>query len=459
VDAVRERWPEAKILAVGMVGELRGAQISQADATVYPGCGDDVTGFLFDHLRESDTAGLAVLHWEPACDLRPSVRSEVDRIIGSVVRQIAASSVTAGYFGRKWAHNALINTLNLASMCVPRTVPDLAIIVAAGPGLEETLPKCAEVMRKRSIWATPSALPCLAHYGIVPDIVIVTDPGWYTVHHFRGLPETLPIAAPLTVTAGLPGDRRLIIDQSSFVEGGLFSQLDLPRVEVPANGTVSGSAYVLARRLGVTRIVFLGLDTASFDLRSHCRPHSFDHLLAASSDRLHPLETIKMSRVASETRVAAGSKWRVGRSLHTYAAWFRRNAGDSPGVFRISDSPVELGIPRISVKELREIAGEASRESLVFDTEQAPPSSDRRRAVNRVVSEWRELSAELYRSSGSHRAVVARHEELLSRVAMPELIRYRRSGPDQHLHAFGRLTDSYDRFVGGVEKFCRAVAP
>lgn len=450
VEAVRVRWPSARVLGVRLLRGLEPHVVAEADVTAYPDTVDP-SAFFLSNLDEADIAALAVLRWEPECRLRPELAASTEEAIRTATRQLVASSMTSGFFGRRWAHNAFANYLRLEELLASFSAFDLVVVAASGPGLELSLQACVHDLRRASVWAVPSSLQCLAHYGIEPDLIVVTDPGWYTVHHLRAATRNVPVAMPLTAAPAAnrraANGRMLLLDQSSFVEQEIYARSPLSRISVPANGTVSGTALLLANKLGVRRLVFLGLDMASFDLRSHCRPHGFDDLVAAATSRLAPLEGVLHARVGGER--LAGSRWRVDRSLSTYADWFRRNSASPPIVYRVSDSPVDLSMERLSAADLASLLHSARPSTLTLGASATVSESERRRVLDEVVESWTRVLVELKSAGSAVSEVVSANRRLFSRVAMPELLRFERSSGSESAELIG----AFDSFVSDMGKF------
>lgn len=452
IDAARKRWPKTKIVSVRLLPETGPPVVAEADRTVAvdpsaPNT-DTLERALLDCLDEEDAAAPAIIRWKPVCSNFPRSSDAADVAIRNVVRQLTTSRMTVGFFGRRWIRNAFLNFLTTESVVTARGRPSSVVIVASGPSLERTLPAIADELTAASVWALPSAVPALHACGVEVDLVVVTDPGFYTIHHLRSLGETVPLAMPLTARRIKHRGPALLIDQGSFVEREIARRAPVPALPVPSNGTVAGTAQLLATRLGAGRILFLGLDMAAHDVRAHARPHGFDGLLFESSCRLRPELTVRYERVAGAIPVAEASGWRSDTALSTYASWFRRNARNS---YRLSDSPVDLGMRRVTLEEaVQDIA--ATEAPLVLETEPVgrPSVGERLAVVRDVVRGWSRLSLELGDPDCVER-VLKENRELFTAVDLPALLRYRRD-PSSGVRELRR---SLEGLVAGAEKFVR----
>lgn len=372
-------YPKAKLLRFTYHRDLRGEE--DRIATWVPGCNPDT--FLLSRLKEDDLPGLQVIEWpqsaksflQTARDCRESVRR--------IISRLNANLITTGYFGRRWLRNSVFNFLLFEDFIVPASRGNSALIAASGPSLEESIGEIKKYRKKFDIWSLPSSLKALLSAGIIPDGVVCSDPGHYSLLHFKPLLASgikIPLAMPLYGVQGLQGKLPLFLfSGGSFYESDL---LDGPKVpKVPQNGTVSGTAMLLLKVLGYRNIVFAGLDFTGRNIRSHVRPHTFDAYYQERSDRTNPL--VKQLFTAS---LGTGS---FSRQLETYREWFSGlEERDKQGVFRLNPSAVKPGIPEITGPELSRLPGSDTKLSFTRIKRTAFP--ERKKKTEQVLQCWKE---------------------------------------------------------------------
>jgi hypothetical protein len=194
------------------------------------------------------------------------------------------------------------------------------LVTGAGPSLEDSLPLIKEIRDRGScfIIAASSSFMALSRGGIVPDLVLSTDGGPWALLHlyelFRAGPG-IPLAAAFS--AGLPsqcGDLPILgISDGSLWQGLILRGLGVPHLVLPQRGTVTATALDLAFALGRGKVCIAGIDLDSRDIRTHCRPYSFDRLQREGSSRFHT----EYSRLFSRNFAM-----REGGSHRVYAEWF-----------------------------------------------------------------------------------------------------------------------------------------
>jgi hypothetical protein len=244
--------------------------------------------------------------------------------------------VTTAALGRRWFRNAFRNFLLWEDRFLRPPAAERPVLVAAsGPSLERALPLIEAWRDRFSLWALPSSLLALATAGLQPDLVVLTDPGYYAAAHLHPVARLEPaVAMPLTGATGTWRVRARILplSQGTFFERTLCALRGLRPVGLPSFGTVAASAFQLARVLGSPAVVFAGLDLSHLDVRTHVRPNVFDYFLEDRAGRLSPY----LHRLFA--RAALG-----GSALATYSGWFAALPPSSmPRLYRLHPSALSL---------------------------------------------------------------------------------------------------------------------
>ena len=138
---------------------------------------------------------------------------------------------------------------------------ETAILVAAGPSLDEKIEFIRSNVGKTIIICVNNALKTLYQHGIIPDIVVIIDSSVLVEESFQGIPE-------------LP-DTIMVAHQYATVGNGVFKRicfygacLDTVFPKTPYlawHGSVITVAFSLARYMGCTTVVFVGAQLASDD--------------------------------------------------------------------------------------------------------------------------------------------------------------------------------------------------
>jgi len=363
---LKQLAPATRVVTLDYHSEFRGRRVCEPDAAWDPASSRTLEQFLHAALPEEELPGLIILDWRPAAR---AAGARADSLIGELrdtLSRMNANVATSGYFARRWFRNAAANFLFCDRLVEPAVDARPVVIAASGPTLERAAAALRRLRERLSIWALPSAFTPLAARGLLPDMIILTDPGFYGGEHlWRARTLDLPVAAPLTAARGLwhASGGLVLLDQATPVERALNAASRTAALAIDPNGTVAGTALELALALATGPVVFAGFDLSFNDLNSHASPHSFDRYIGIGSNRVSPHPARLFERnILSSQRIAAGSRWRVNRAQATFAEWFAGQsyrpmaapAGRSR-LFRLFPSPVALPIASIDEKRLEEL--------------------------------------------------------------------------------------------------------
>ena len=145
-----------------------------------------------------------------------------------------------------------------------------AILVAAGPSLNENIEFLKKSKGNIFILAVGAAYPVLIKEGILPDSVIVTDPNPIVFEQLKNQNLSVPLFALCTVYPE-------ILNVQAPISYMLF-QKDFPLAEeyigdsqllLETGGSVATTAFSLLLYMGVKRLIFVGQDLAYGKFQSH----------------------------------------------------------------------------------------------------------------------------------------------------------------------------------------------
>lgn len=262
----------------------------------------------------------------------------------------AINLATLRRFGKLWLRNSMRN-LELYEKAEGiqewknrfRGIP--AIVLAAGPSLDQLLPLIPRLAPSFLIVAVDTALaPCLRS-GIEPDFAVVVDPQyWNTRHLDRCSPRTTRFVTEISVnprvfsaiktTPILAGS---LFPLGEILEAGRFDRLG-------AGGSVSTSAWDFVRYLGADAVYLAGLDLGFPDLQTHVSGSYFEEERHSLASRTRTVESIASSFLHSglsyQTRDYRGQPLLSDKRMDIYAAWFEKQisqAGQDFPSFSLSD--------------------------------------------------------------------------------------------------------------------------
>lgn len=138
-----------------------------------------------------------------------------------------------------------------------RGVP--AILVAAGPDLEERLDYLRSVKDRAVIISVNNAVKTLAEAGIPPHMVVINDTSIHAGEVFRHVPKL-----PGTILVGhclsaLGGDRF----RQKYLFGSFLPHIFGEREMLRLHGSVISTAFALAMYMGCSQCIFVGAQLAS----------------------------------------------------------------------------------------------------------------------------------------------------------------------------------------------------
>ncbi len=389
-EAILAEAPQARLLRVALSPDVAGIRGGAAQDTWWQPGSLTLPAFLARWLDESDLAGLRVVEWAPAAAAWPEEASSAHAAIRQFVERLKASYATTAAFGPLWLRNAIANFVGLQAVgpLPPARAGDVLCIAASGPTLEEALPSLRQHRQRMRLWALPSSVRPLAHAGLRPDLIVLTDPGLYALQHIPAA-YGVPIAMPLSAARGSWRftDTVLLFAQPYGFEKELAALLaPWPMPIIPPQGTVAASALQLAAAVGHRTIVFAGLDFCYRDILSHARPSLFDLYHGSRAGRLAPFEGALYGQAVEAEAGSAGFRTTVG--LRAYAQWFATVA-PAAGVraYRLRPSPVALpSLAPLDADGLALLLPPAA-------PPQAPPlrsvpQQDREALARRVLTRW-----------------------------------------------------------------------
>ncbi len=343
-------------------------------------------GFLNWHLNDLDLIHLTMLSWTPSAKVFNCRSEEYTRVITQFIRERKASLFTTGGFGKKWLRNSIKNFLSLSCPSIFSLITNKPILLAAsGFSLTRDVQVLKKYREKFLLWSLPSAVLFLHDQGIIPDLIIQTDPGFYTRYHLR-IPERspIPLAMPLSSSLEYGQTSRpvLLFSQGHFFESALLETFEKPFITLPSTGTVAAAALQFGFLSRPPLLITGGLDLMSHDIHEHVFPNGFLPFMHQSSHRTSPLLTNAYERVVSQGK-KKGSGWQ-SLQLQTYTEWLNRFLVDAPdSLYRLNPSDISInGFHPLSGDELIQLFSSSPAVTGKYDSD--PCTLTRKTKIDRV---------------------------------------------------------------------------
>lgn len=313
--------------------------------------------FLRKYCRGLSHRVARVLVWEPSA--RVFIRSfrSVQPKLDAHLRREAHSQQTTRVFGPRWIRNILRNARSLPSHRVIASLPTTSkpvVLLIPGPGADACLDLLSEYRDRVLLVTVSSALSTLHSSNLVSDIVVHTDPGFYSYLHF---PPGLPVGNTvlcMPLTSGSPGLRFrswFPFSNGLRAESDALRELGVPIQTIPEAGTVTATALRIADAVRENTLYVCGLDLCFHDIRSHARGHGFEPWIHSATGRIRPAEHTYFSRAVDT--IPDGSGYRYAANMNVYASWIRDYMAGRKEVFRVNPSPVDLGMDSFNLHEFR----------------------------------------------------------------------------------------------------------
>ncbi|MFH1130317.1 MAG: 6-hydroxymethylpterin diphosphokinase MptE-like protein, partial [Pseudomonadota bacterium] len=146
-----------------------------------------------------------------------------------------------------------------------------AIVIAAGPSLDQSVDRLSLFKERVPLLTVDTAARSLFFAGIVPDLVLTSDPNRASLKHFEDIALSFPLAflpsANWTVLMQHQGPKWVAFPHGDKLGEALNAQTNKGMVWVA--GTITYFALEVARRLGCDPVIFVGLDLALTGGKSH----------------------------------------------------------------------------------------------------------------------------------------------------------------------------------------------
>jgi hypothetical protein len=293
---------------------------------------------IFSIIGEEKLFSTLFLSWKPSEKAWPDLSACLWKSFKDLLSKAESVISTRNFFNRRWFFNSIRFFSSVKKIIIPKRTDKPIVIAASGPSLKHAIPFLKEYRNSFILLAASSSIQPLLSNGIIPDFCISTDGGWYAKKHleplFRNVENisTSSLDIPLIIPPEAAVPSKLLenaniipLSYSDFPDKLLFEATGFPFLRGERNGTVSGTAAVLALNMTTNRVFFCGLDLAVSKEFQHTQPNALEIINSNGDCRTRP----------QETRCAASST-SGNVSLSIYRNWFSSRTEDFYNrVFRI----------------------------------------------------------------------------------------------------------------------------
>lgn len=285
---------------------------------------------IFNFMGEEGICACLFLSWKASEKAFENQSMDTWNEIKKSVLKSRSILATRSFFAKRWAKNSLRFSLFAdKSTCIAPATKDI-IVCASGPSLISSIENLKKFRKRFFLIAVSSALSPLVHNGIIPDLCISTDGGYWAKLHisFALKNNNIPLALPGegSCFASILNKTRLIpLFYGDGISEDILNSSGYKKTKAVRNGSVSGTAAYLALSLTSGNVYFCGLDLCYSKGHVHTQPNELE-----INDLIHDgrLRT-------TETRISASVLNK--ESINIYRDWFAST--DFKGrLMRLSDN-------------------------------------------------------------------------------------------------------------------------
>ncbi|GAB1481487.1 hypothetical protein MASR2M78_03020 [Treponema sp.] len=277
------------------------------------------------------------------------------------------NAATLRRFGKRWVRNLSVNMQAIRDLpgigelsSVAQGFP--ALIIAAGPSLDEILPFIKEIQERCILIVVDTALRAVLSMGVEPDFVVVVDPQFWNARHLDRCPA--PSSCLISESAVYPSVlrasfKRTFLCASLFPLGRFIEDCLNPKGVLGAGGSVATTAWDFARVLGADPLWIAGLDLSFPELKTHFKGALFEERALSEAGRLKTLESRSFRALRDGQPFLApsnaGTRVLTDKRLSLYASWFENRFVRYPSSCPKNLSTSGLKIAGMRVHSVQEI--------------------------------------------------------------------------------------------------------
>lgn len=243
-------------------------------------------------LKELQLTACQIMAHRSLYDLHREYFEELKTVLALWLNRKEVNRNTLRRFGELWVKNFRSNLPFLGEALSLEPLKNLfpdspALVLGAGPSLEDILPMLKQLQKKMLIIAVDTAYRSMLNQGVEPDFLVITDPQYWNCRHLDFCrPTGLLVADSSTHPKVLRGSfKKLLLSASPFPLAKAFEEGFLD-YKLPSGGSVATAAWSLAVHLGCPEIYLAGQDLSYPEGQTHCRGSYFEERSLSLCNRL-----------------------------------------------------------------------------------------------------------------------------------------------------------------------------
>ena len=187
VPFLKKRFPNAKLFCIRFTKGFEQSN-SKWNKVFYTESNDgtpnkNLSEEIFSTMGEEGIASCLFLSWKASDQAFPETSNYAWDQIKKAVLKSRSVLGTRNYFATRWTKNALrFSLFTKKTATINKGTSDI-LICASGPSLYSSISFIKKYRKRFFLVAVSSALTPLIHNGIVPDLCISTDGGYYAKKH------------------------------------------------------------------------------------------------------------------------------------------------------------------------------------------------------------------------------------------------------------------------------------
>jgi hypothetical protein len=316
---------------------------------------------------------LCILRLRPLLASRSEYYHRVEALLFSIFDKREVNLNTLRRFGQLWVRNLFSNLDRFAgnpgiNVAQNRFSGVPALVMAAGPSLDEVLPHLKALKERMLIVAVDTSYRFCKNQGVEPDFLVSVDPQYWNSRHldWLELEQTVLVsessAYPRIFRSGGKEAEVILFVSSFFPLGKYIEEIIGQRGLIGAGGSVATAAWDVCRYLGCPSIYMAGLDLGFPGKRTHSRGAFFEESMHTYSCRLSPAEQMIFRYLHQAVPTALpnnqGGRTLTDRRMLIYKWWFenqmkQQSQTGGPRTFTLAGGGIEIeGMGLVEVTEI-----------------------------------------------------------------------------------------------------------
>ncbi len=308
---------------------------------------EEISENIFSRIGETQLSAALIVAWNPSKTIFEKEHTIAWNSLKLALQKSRDIIATRSYFTMRWLKNSVRFCTLVQNIVLLKKQEKQILLVASGFSLQKSLSYIQKYKNDFFIIAVSSAISPLTENNIIPDLCISTDGGFYAKNHLeklielhkKGIAIPLAISCESNVPAYILENCPIVpLTYGDGIESTLLDVCKIPALKAERNGTVSGTASLLALELTNKNVYACGLDLSSGKGYSHCLPNAHEKIHSQKDFKLKPLEL----------RICPKPQNNVLTPMDIYRQWFEtRNDGFTSRFFRLSLEPYTKNLGNI----------------------------------------------------------------------------------------------------------------